>query len=81
LLWLQQVLIKGYQDNSLPTNETIRKRLNQLGYSLKRVAKTKPKKRIDETDAIFKQIDKVNQEANADPHKGVKRIYSGDGEN
>lgn len=64
----RQLLIKGYQDDSLPTNETIRKRLNDLGYSLKRVAKTKPKKRIAETDAIFKQIDKVNQDADFDPH-------------
>jgi hypothetical protein len=64
----RQLLIKGYQDDDLPTNETIRKRLNKLGYNLKRVAKTKPKKRIDETDAIFKQIDKVNKEADADPH-------------
>lgn len=64
----RQLVIKGYQDNDLPTNETIRKRLNELGYNLKRVAKTKPKKRIDETDAIFKQIDKVNKEADADPH-------------
>jgi Rhodopirellula transposase DDE domain len=64
----RQLLIKGYKDDDLPTNETIRKRLNELGYNLKRVAKTKPKKRIDETDDIFKQIDKVNREADADPH-------------
>ena len=64
----RQLLIKGYEDASLPTNETIRKRLNELGYSVKRIAKTKPKKRIDETDEIFKQINKVNQEADADPH-------------
>jgi hypothetical protein len=64
----RQLVIQGYQDDNLPTNETIRKRLNELGYSLKRVAKTKPKKRIDETDAIFNQIDKVNREADADPH-------------
>ena len=64
----RQLLIKGYKDDDLPTNETIRKRLNELGYNLKRVAKTKPKNRIDETDAIFKQIDKVNREADADPH-------------
>jgi hypothetical protein len=29
----------------LPTEETIRKRLNELGYSLKKVSKTKPKKK------------------------------------
>lgn len=63
----RQLLIKGYKDDALPTNETIRQRLNELNYSLKKVAKTKPKKRIPETDAIFEQIEKVNQEADADP--------------
>ena len=37
---------KGYSDEELPTEETIRKRLNELGYSLKKVSKTKPKKKI-----------------------------------
>lgn len=35
---------KGYRDDQLPTVETIRLKLNQLGYRLKRVAKTKPQK-------------------------------------
>jgi hypothetical protein len=37
---------KGYSDEELPTEETIRRRLNELGYSLKKVSKTKPKKKI-----------------------------------
>jgi len=44
---------KGYQDEELPSAETIRRRLNEMGYSLKRVVKAKPQKRIPETDAIF----------------------------
>ncbi len=64
----QLILAKGYKDDELPTSETIRRRLNELGYSLKRVAKTQPKKRIAETDAIFTQISKVNEEADADPY-------------
>ena len=31
-------------DEELPTEETIRKRVNELGYSLKKVTKVKPKK-------------------------------------
>ncbi|BAZ90818.1 transposase [Raphidiopsis curvata NIES-932] len=31
----------GYSDEELPTSETIRRRLNDLGYTLKRVLKTK----------------------------------------
>lgn len=36
----------GYTDKELPTNETIRIKLNELKYSLKRVPKTKPKKKL-----------------------------------
>ncbi len=36
----------GYSNEELPTTETIRLKLNQLGYRLKRVAKTKPQKKF-----------------------------------
>jgi hypothetical protein len=58
---------KGYQEEELPSEETIRCRLNEMGYSLKRVVKAKPQKKIPETDAIFEQIHSVNQQADADP--------------
>jgi len=35
----------GYSDEELPVNKTIRVKLNDLGYSLKRVAKIQPKKK------------------------------------
>jgi len=34
----------GYTDDELPTTETIASKLNELGYSLKKVGKTQPKK-------------------------------------
>lgn len=37
---------KAYTDDQLPTVETIRLKLNQLGYCLKRVAKTQPQKKF-----------------------------------
>jgi Rhodopirellula transposase DDE domain len=40
----QLILMKGYTDAELPTTEIIRQRLNQMGFSLKRVRKTKPQK-------------------------------------
>lgn len=64
----QLILTQGYPEETLPSCETIRHRLNDMGYSLKRVAKTKPQKRIPETDAIFKQVEKSNKEADGDPH-------------
>ncbi len=42
----QLIAQKGYSDEELPTEETIRKRLNELGYSLKKVTKVKPKKKF-----------------------------------
>jgi hypothetical protein len=36
---------KGYRDEQLPTEETIRVKLNYLGYRLKRVAKVMPQKK------------------------------------
>lgn len=58
---------KGYSQTELPTKETIRLKLNQLGYHPSRVAKSKPPKKIPETEAIFEQIAQVNTEADADP--------------
>ena len=53
----------GYSDEELPSSETIRRRLNNLGYTLKRVLKTKPLKKIPETEAIFEQVEQINQSA------------------
>lgn len=37
---------KGYTDQELPTIRTINTKLNQMGYQLKKVGKTKPKKKF-----------------------------------
>ncbi len=42
----QLIIQNGYSDEELPTEETIRKKLNELGYSLKKVSKVKPKKKF-----------------------------------
>ena len=41
----QLIAQKGYTDEELPLAETIGAKLNALGYTLKRVAKTQPQKR------------------------------------
>jgi hypothetical protein len=43
---VRQALIeqKGYKDEQLPTEETIRVKLNQLGYRLRAVQKSRPQK-------------------------------------
>lgn len=44
---------KGYLDSQLPTRQTIGDILNRLNYRLRKPQKTKPLKKIPETDAIF----------------------------
>ena len=41
----QLILQKGYTDEQLPTEETIRCKMHDLGYRLRKVLKAKPKKR------------------------------------
>ncbi|WP_414517166.1 ISAzo13-like element transposase-related protein [Nostoc sp. PCC 9305] len=52
----------------MPSKETIRRRLNDLGYCLKRVIKAKPVKKIPQTEAIFEQVEQINTEADNDPN-------------
>lgn len=40
----QLIVQKGYTDNELPTEETIRVKLNDLGYQLRAVQKSRPQK-------------------------------------
>jgi hypothetical protein len=54
---------KGYSDEELPSEETLRRKLNGLGYHPVRVQKTQVKKKIPETDAIFEEIKRVREEA------------------
>jgi len=63
----QLIAPRGYQEPELPCNETLRQKLNQLGYHQRRVNKTKPLTKIPETDAIFEQLSPINQEADANP--------------
>ena len=63
---------KGYSDDELPTDQTLNNKLNQLDYTLKRVKKTIPLKKIPETDAIFEQLHQVNREA--DVQKDTVRV-------
>jgi hypothetical protein len=46
---------KGYKLEELPTSKTIYNKVNELGYSFSTIQKTKPIKKIAETDAIFKK--------------------------
>jgi transposase len=58
---------KGYAPGELPSERTMRKMLNRLGYRLKRIQKAKPLKKTAQTDAIFANVAAARQEAGADP--------------
>ncbi|PXF58164.1 MAG: transposase, partial [Candidatus Methanogaster sp.] len=58
---------KGYIDDELPCENTIRNICYRLGYQLKRIQKTKPLKKIPETNAIFENVNKVNHQSDEDP--------------
>jgi hypothetical protein len=66
---LRQALIKekGYRNKQLPSNRTLQRMLNRMGYRLKRIQKTKPLKKIKQTDAIFANIQQRHQQASDDP--------------
>ena len=62
----------GYKDEELPCERTISNKLGDLGYKPQKVAKTKPAKKIPETDDIFDQVHQINKEA--DETDGVLRL-------
>jgi hypothetical protein len=62
----QLILQKGYTDDELPSEETIRVKLNALGYQLRSVQKSRPQRKIPETDDIFEQLHKLHTEAAED---------------
>lgn len=58
----QLISQKGYDNEDLPTNQTLNNKINTMGYHLKKVRKTKPLKKIEQTDAIFENLKKVHDE-------------------
>ena len=62
----------AYRDAELPCVRTLRTKLNELGYRLRKVRKCRPMKKIAETDAIFEQVHSVND--TADQQEGDLRI-------
>ena len=59
-------LQKEYDEAELPTEETIRVKMNALKYRLHLVQKSRPLKKLPETDAIFDQLDQLHSAARKD---------------
>jgi Rhodopirellula transposase DDE domain len=58
---------KGYSDDRLPSERTLRDILNRLGYRLKRLQKAKPLKKLKVTDAVFDNVRAVHERYQDDP--------------
>lgn len=58
---------KGYSDDRLPSERTMRDILNRLGYRLKRIQKAKPLKRLAETDCVFANVAAAREQYRDDP--------------
>jgi len=58
---------KGYTDEQLPTERSMRDILNRMNYRLKRIQKAKPLKKADQTDAIFANVEAARQGLEGDP--------------
>ena len=54
-----------YEENSF-SNSSLNNILNEMGYGLKKVKKTKPLKKIKETDDIFDNVKKKKEEGSSD---------------
>ena len=56
----------GYAPGEVPSERSLRRKLSALGFKPRRVAKSKPLRKIPQTDAIFEAVHRINREADAD---------------
>src|SRR3954463_15249138 len=52
---------KGYSDDRLPSERSMRDLLNRLGYRIRRIQKARPLKKTKDTDAIFDNVDAARE--------------------
>jgi hypothetical protein len=67
---------KGYRPDQVPSERTLRRKLTEKWFPPRRVAKSKPIRKIKETDAIFDQVHRINQHADADPGTVPKAVVA-----
>jgi hypothetical protein len=61
------LIAKGYPQEALPAERTLRDILNRMNYRLKRIQKGKPLKKTDQSDAIFANVKQVREQVRNDP--------------
>lgn len=65
---VRQALIeqKGWSEQDVPSERSLRRILNRMNYRLKRIQKGKPLKKTPDTDAIFENLNAVRAAARGD---------------
>ena len=63
----QALIERGYQEDQLPSERTLRDILNRMNYRLKRIQKGKPLKKTADTDAIFENVKAVRKASQDEP--------------
>lgn len=63
----EALLQRGYPEDRLPSERTMRDILDRMNYRLKRIQKGKPLKKTKETDAIFANVKQVREQARKEP--------------
>jgi len=63
---------KNYQPDQVPSERTLRRKLTKMGFYPRKVVKSKPLRKIKETNAIFDQVHQINQQADSD--SGTVRV-------
>ena len=58
---------KGYTEDRLPKERTMRDILNRMGYRIRRIQKAKPLKKTEDTDAVFANVSAARREYGGDP--------------
>lgn len=56
----------GYRPEDVPAERSLRRKLTAMGFQPRRVAKSKPLRKVKETDAIFETVHRLNQAADTD---------------
>lgn len=58
---------RGYEEELLPSERTLRDILNRMNYRLKSIQKGKPLKKTEETDTIFENVHAAREKYQDDP--------------
>jgi hypothetical protein len=58
---------KGYADDRLPSERSMRDALNRMGYRIRRIQKARPLKKTKDTDAVFDNVNACRERYEGDP--------------